>query len=252
MITGAGGNLGRALAEGLAGAGTCVALVDVGAGFRAAERLVRGLGSGALALRTDITSEAQVRRSFRAVLRRWGRLDILINNAGITGPTAPVEKVARQDWEQVLGVNLTGAFLCAREAVRVMKRQRRGQILQISSVAGKIAYPLRLPYACSKWALIGFTQTLAQELGPDHIRVNAVCPGPVAGEAMERILRARARALGTSARAVRRRYLRALALGRMATPADVVAAVLFLCSPAARNITGQALDVSAGWAAQTI
>ncbi|MFQ5927745.1 MAG: SDR family oxidoreductase [Terriglobia bacterium] len=252
VITGAGGELGRPLAEGLAAAGARVALLDVGAGYRAADRLARGWGSRGVALRVDITSEAQVRRGFRALLRRWARLDTLINNAGITGPTAPFEKIARPDWERILAVNLTGAFLCAREAARVMKRQRSGHILQIASVAGKIAYPLRLPYACSKWALIGFTQTLAQELGPDNIRVNAICPGPVAGAAMERIIQARARALRTNEGAVRRRYLRALALGRMATPTDVVAAVLFLCSPSARNITGQALDVSAGWAAQTI
>lgn len=252
VITGGGGELGQALAAGLAEAGARVALLDIGAGYRAAARWARRHGGRAASVRTDVTSEVQVRRAFRVVLRRWARLDILINNAGITGPTASFDEMTRRDWERVLAVNLTGAFLCAREAAPVMKRRRSGVILQISSVAGKVAYPLRLPYACSKWALIGFTETLAQELGRFGIRVNAICPGPVEGAAIAHIIGARARALGRSLEAVRRSYLGAMALGRMVTPADVAAAAVFLCSPAARNITGQALDISAGWAAQTI
>ncbi len=128
-----------------------------------------------------------------------------------------------------------------------MLARRQGCIVNIGSVAGRIAYPLRAAYAASKWGLTGLTLTLAQECGKSGIRANAVCPGPVEGPAMDSVIRRRARALNLSLDAMRRRYLRPAALGRMVTPAEVSQAVLFLCSDAARSITGQVLEVSAGF-----
>lgn len=255
VITGGGGELGRALAEGLAAGGARVALLDIEPAWRRARRLARRLGAQALPVRCDLTREADVRRAFVQVMRRWGRIDFLINNAGIEGPTAPLEKIRRADWERMLGVNLTGAFLCAREAARWMKPGRSangGCIIQIGSVAGRIAYRLRLPYAVSKCALEGLTRTLAAELGPRHIRVNLVVPGPIAGARMERLIRRRARATGQSQQAVLASYLEATSLHRMVEADDVVRLVLFLCSASGRNITGQTLEVSAGWTAGSL
>jgi NAD(P)-dependent dehydrogenase (short-subunit alcohol dehydrogenase family) len=244
VITGGGGELGRALAEGFTHAGARVALLDVEPALSRARRWARTLEDQALALRCDITRENEVRRAFAAVARRWRRLDFVLNNAGIEGPTTPAAKISRRQWEQTLAVNLTGAFLCAREAARRMKRG--GGIIQIGSVAGRIAYPLRLPYAVSKCALEGLTRTLAAELGPQNIRVNLVAPGPIAGERMERVIRQRARATGRSAEAVRASYLEATTLKKMVDPENVVRTVLFLCARGT-YLSGQTIEVSSGW-----
>jgi NAD(P)-dependent dehydrogenase (short-subunit alcohol dehydrogenase family) len=244
VITGGGGELGLALAQGFVAAGARVALLDIKPALAHARRWARAREDQALALRCDITREAEVRRAFAAAARRWRRLDILVNNAGIEGPTAPARRMSLREWEETLAVNLTGAFLCAREAARRMKRG--GAIVQIGSVAGRIAYPLRLPYAVSKCALEGLTRTLAAELGPRNIRVNLVAPGPIAGVRMERVIRQRARATGRRADAVRAGYLEATTLKSMVAPEDVVKAVLFLCARGA-YVSGQTIEVSSGW-----
>lgn len=251
VITGGGGELGRALAEGFAAEGARLALLDIPPALRRAQALVRHLRAEGLAVRCDLARETDVRRAFQSIRHRWGRIDILINNAGIEGPTRSAERVSRRDWEHTLGVNLTGAFLCAREALPLMKRDG-GSIVQIGSVAGRIAYPLRLPYAVSKAALETLTRGLAVELARYNIRVNLVAPGPIAGARMGRVIRRRAKFTGRSERAVRQGYLQATSLGRMVPADDVVRVVIFLCSHAAAHITGQTLEVSAGWTAQAL
>ncbi len=153
----------------------------------------------------------------------------------------------RSDWDEVLTVNLTGAWLCCQAVLPEMIARRAGKIINIASMAGKIAYPLRSPYAVSKWGLIGLTLTLAQEVGVYQIQVNAVCPGPVEGERMRRIIRDRAVALGQVPEEVERAYVEPAAMKRMVRAEDVAALVAFLASPEADNITGQAIDVSAGF-----
>lgn len=252
VITGGGGELGGALGRAFVEAGACVTLLDTGLAARRAHARARKFSPCAFALHTDVSREPAVRRAFRQVIRKWKRLDYLINNAALEGPTAPLEKITLADWNRTLAANLTGAFLCAREAAHWMKRQREGCIIQIGSVGGRIAYPLRLPYSVSKGALEALTRNLAVELGPANIRVNLVSPGPTAGTRIERVLRRRARAAGQSLAQVRESYLKPMVLGRMIKTEDVVRAVLFLCSPAGENITGQTLEVSAGWTAGSL
>ena len=146
-----------------------------------------------------------------------------------------------------MAVNLTGAFLCAKAVAPLMMEQRCGKIINISSIAGKQAYPLRAPYAVSKWGLIGLTLTLAKELGPHNIQVNAVCPGPVEGERMRTIIEKRASELKRSVEEVQRAYLSATVLGRMVREDDVASVAVFLASAEGDNITGQAIDVAAGY-----
>ena len=250
-ITGGGGDLGRALAKAFAAEGTGVVLLDVHPALQRAVALCRKLGANSFTLRCDVTRESDVRQAFRTVGERCGRLDFLINNAGIEGPTRPAEGISLPDWDRTLRVNLTGAFLCAREALPLM-RKRGGATIQIGSVAGRIAYSLRLPYAVSKAALEALTRGLAAEFGKYRIRVNLVAPGPIAGARMNRVIRKRARATGRRESAVRESYEQASCLERMVTIDDVVRSVIFLCSPAAANITGQTLEVSAGWMAQRL
>jgi len=247
LVTGAGSGIGAAIALGFLRSGARVA----GAGrYRPRSDLTGGIeaaGDRWLWVRADVRREPDVRRLVRTVLSEFGHVDILINNAAVRGPTDPATKLKLRDWDDVLETNLTGPFLCARECLRHMMRRRRGQIINISSMAGRMAYPLRAAYCASKWGLIGLTLTLAQEAGSRNVRVNAICPGPVEGPAMESVIVRRARALGISPEKMRQRYVEPTALGRMVSASDVSDAVVFLCSEAARSVTGQVIDVSAGF-----
>jgi len=260
LVTGASRGLGRAIARAFAGAGARVALVSTGAdGVKQVADEIAAAGGEALPLAGDVSNEADVRRFVAQAERTLGPIDVLVNNAGITGPTVPVTEVALSHWERVLAVNLTGVFLCTREVLRGMiarlstaaaepaqSHHSAAAIINIGSIAGKISYPLRTPYASSKWALVGLTQTLAEEVGRYGIRVNCICPGPVAGELLESVIAARAQALGLPAETVRQKFMGFTMLKRMVQPEDVAATVLFLASDAAASITGQALDVTGG------
>jgi sorbitol-6-phosphate 2-dehydrogenase len=247
IVTGGGNGIGRAIALRLArdGADVVVAGRRQGALEESAAK-VRALGKKSLAVVADVSREDDVSAMAKRAIEAFGRTDILVSNAGIMGPTAPVVNVKRADWDEVLAINLTGAYLCAKAVLPDMIARRSGKIINISSVAGKIAYALRSPYAVSKWGMIGLTLTLAAEAGASNIQVNAVCPGPVAGERIRRVIEHRAAELGRPAAEVERFYVEDTALKRMATEEDVAALVAFLASSHADNITGQAIDVSAG------
>jgi NAD(P)-dependent dehydrogenase (short-subunit alcohol dehydrogenase family) len=248
IVTGGGRAIGKRIALRLAEDGLDVVVAGPDRPELAtAVAEVEAFGRRGLAVVTDVTREEQVSALADQTLKAFGRIDVLVNNAGIIGPTAPVAAVRRADWDEVLAVNLTGAFLCAKAVLPTMTAQQSGRIINIASVAGKIANALRSPYAVSKWGLIGLTLTLAKEVGTHNIQVNAVCPGPVVGESMRGIIERRAAELGRAAAEVERDYLQAAALKRMVEADDVAAVVAFLASPAAGNITGQALDVSAGY-----
>ena len=167
----------------------------------------------------------------------------MVNNAGIAGPTAPVEEIRLGDWERTLAVNITGPFLCARRAVPLLKQAGGGSIVNISSISGRLGLPLRSPYSASKWAVVGFTTTLAKELGPYGIRVNAVLPGPVAGERLKAVVEAKAKAIGVSYAELEEELLRSVSLRKKVTPQDVANMVVFLCSELGSCISGQAISV---------
>lgn len=208
---------------------------------------LRQSGRRALAVVTDVRDEDQVAAMAQHTIDAFGRIDALVNNAGIIGPTAAVAEMPRDEWDAVLAVNLTGAMLCAKAVAPAMIARRSGKIINIASVAGKIGYALRSAYAASKWGMIGLTMTLAKELAKHNIQVNAVCPGPVRGERMARIIAQRAVELEQTEQEVEREYLSAIALKRFVEPEDVADLVAFLASEQSNNITGQAIDVSAGY-----
>ena len=198
-------------------------------------------------VRADVRNQQDVKRAVSQAIRQFGKIDILVNNAAARGPTAPVTNLTLKEWQEVLDTNLTGPFLFSRECLKYMVKQNEGQVINISSVVARWAYPLRAPYAASKAALISLTLTLAQEAGCANVRVNAVCPGPVEGKALHGVLNERARVLGISRDEMERRFMGPAALGRKITADDISRMVLFLCSDAARNVTGQVIDVSAGY-----
>jgi len=247
LVTGAGSGIGTVIALDFLKSGARITGVGKQWPLPGLAGEVEAAGDRWLWVRADVCREDDVRRLVRTVLDRFGRIDMLINNAAVRGPTCPVTRLRRRDWDNVLETNLTGPFLCARECLRHMMRRRQGQIVNVSSMAGRMAYPLRAAYCASKWGLIGLTLTLAQEAGAGNVRVNAVCPGPVEGPAMDSVIVSRARSLRISAETMREQYLKPTALRRMVTASDVSSAVLFLCSSAARNITGQVIEVSAGF-----
>lgn len=248
LVTGAGGELGGEIAAALLRAGASVAWVGRRGGrLKSRAQGLRAPLDRSLFVTADVRREHDVARAIRSVVRHFGRVDILVNNAGARGPTAPVGQITLAEWQEVLDTNLTGAFLFARECLPHMLRQREGRIVNISTVVSRWGYPLRAAYSASKAALNNLTLTLAQEAGASNVQVNAICPGPVAGPALEGVLAARAKALGVPLAKMRKDFMRPAALGRAVTPEDVSTLVVFLCSRRARNITGQIIDVSAGY-----
>lgn len=250
VITGAGAGIGRAIALAYLGAGARVHVCDRDAdalnallrstGGDVAGSAARGDLAGTVA---DVASEADVARLFAAALDRLGGLDVLVNNAGTAGPTGPVETIDLDGWRRTLAVNLDGMFLCARAAVPALRRAGAGSIVNLSSTAGLHGYPLRSPYAAAKWGVIGFTRTLAMELGPAGIRVNAVCPGSVRGDRIDGVIAAQAAVRGVTEDAIREHWLGQVSLRTFVEAEDVAALILFLTSRQGAKISGQALPV---------
>ena len=192
----------------------------------------------------DASSAADVDLVFDDVRGTLGGLDVLVNNAGIAGPTGPIDELDAAAWERTIAVNLHSQFYFSRRAVPLLRESSASpSLIAMGSVAGRLGYPYRTPYAASKWAIVGLTKSLAIELGPQGIRVNAVLPGPVEGERMSAVIAARAKATGVSVDAMREQYLSRISLRRMVGAQDIAAFALFLCSPAARNVTGQAVSI---------
>ena len=198
---------------------------------------------GATALHVDVADPAAVTALFATAERELGGLDVLINNAGIAGPTARVEDVTPDALSRTLAVNVEGQFHCARHAVPLLRRACGGTILNLSSVAGRLGFPMRSPYAASKWAVVGFTKSLAIELGETGIRVNAILPGHVETERFRRVVRSKAEAIGESFDDVRARFLAPVSLKRTVSPEDIANMALYLASPFGASITGQAISV---------
>lgn len=191
----------------------------------------------------DVADEDDVTSLFDDLRQNLGGLDALVNNAGIAGPTGGVEHISLADWRRTIDVGLTGQFLCTHHAVPFLRDVEDGAIINLSSAAGRFGYAFRTPYAAAKWGVIGFTQSLAKELGPAGIRVNAVLPGAVNGPRMQGVIRNRALQLGMSEAEMENEIVEHISLRRMARPEDIAAMVLFLLGPGGFNISGQSLSV---------
>jgi len=196
--------------------------------------------------RADVSLRDDVDRLFDDVRRELGGLDVLVNNAGIAGPTAKVEDIRPEDWERCIAVDLNGMFYCTRRAMPMIKAAGGGSIINLSSIAGRLGFPLRTPYAAAKWAVVGFSESLAAEAGPDGVRVNCIQPGVVEGERVERVIEAKAKGLGISSEEMRGRLLQSVSLRTAVSAQDVANTALFLASEAGRHISGQAISVCGG------
>ncbi len=240
LVTAGAGGIGREVARGFAAEGARVHVCDVDAAALAA---LAQSDPAITRSQADVSDRAQVARMFDEALAALGGLDVLVNNAGIAGPTGGVDEIAPEEWDRCLAINITGQFNCARLAAPHLRKSRNPSMINLSSLAGRLGFALRTPYAASKWAVIGFTKSLAIELGRDGIRVNAILPGIVEGERQDRVLRQKAQARGLSFEQVREEALSFVSLHATVTPQELADTMLFLASPRGRKISGQAISV---------
>jgi NAD(P)-dependent dehydrogenase (short-subunit alcohol dehydrogenase family) len=236
LVTAGGAGIGRVIADTFLEHGAKVHVCDLD------ERALKSLGAMTHSV-ADVAKLADVDRLFEDVQRMLGGLDVLVNNAGIAGPTAKVEDIEPEDWDRTIAIDLSGMFYCTRKAMPMIKRSGGGSIVNLSSAAGRHGFPQRTPYAAAKWGVVGFTKSLAAEAGPDKVRVNAILPGLVEGDRIERVIAAKAKATGVSHEEFRQKLLETTSLRSTVRAQDIANMALFLCTEPGERITGQALAV---------
>jgi NAD(P)-dependent dehydrogenase (short-subunit alcohol dehydrogenase family) len=240
LVTAGAGGIGLAIARRFVGEGARVHVCDVD------EMALAALAKSDPAItesRCDVSNRASVQKMFDEVVAALGGLDVLVNNAGIAGPTSKVEEMNPKDWDRCLDVCLTGQFNCTRLAVPLLRDSGNASIVNLSSAAGRLGFAMRTPYAASKWGVIGFTKSLAIELGPDRIRVNAILPGLVAGDRQRRVLEAKAQQRGISFAEMERVAFSYTSIKDYVTPEQIADQILVMCSPRGRTISGQAVSI---------
>ncbi len=240
LVTAGAAGIGLAIARTFRDHGAKVFVCDVD--DKALAALDKDIGR----TKADVASVADVDRLFAESQKALGGLDVLVNNAGIAGPTAKVEDIAPEDWDRCIAIDLNGMFYCTRKAMPLLKAAGGGSIVNLSSVAGRLGFPMRTPYAAAKWAVVGFTESLAAEAGPDGVRVNCLQPGIVEGERIERVIDAKAKGLGISNDEMRARMLESVGLRTTVTAQDIADMALFLATEPGRHISGQALSICGG------
>ena len=240
LVTAGANGIGREVARAFIGEGAKVHVCDVD------QKALAALKKSAPTITqtsADVAERGDVERLFGEALKALSGLDVLVNNAGIAGPTGRVEDIAPEQWDRCLAVNITGQFNCARLAVPHLRKSKNPSIVNLSSAAGRLGFPMRAPYAASKWAVVGFTKSLAIELGPAGIRVNAILPGIVEGERIRRVFDAKAKARGISFEQMQAEALSFVSMRTTVTPQQLADAILFICSARGRTISGQAISV---------
>ena len=247
VVTGAGQGIGAASAVALSKAGAIVIAADIDAELAATTaEAISAEGRRASAIAVDVSSLEDIQRLIDGVIEEFDRLDVLVNNAGVTR-RADIMEITEADWDRIHRVNAKGVFFCLQAAARVMIPRRSGRIINIASIAGKgYAGTSNAAYAASKGAVISLTKTAAQQLGRHNINVNAICPGVTRTALSDANLRVRAEQEGLSLEAMEQRRTEVIPLGRVNEPSDIAAMAVFLASPGARNITGQSYNVDGG------
>ncbi len=240
LVTAGASGIGAAIAAAFRASGALVSVADMDASAVAAAR--QG-DPGLFAVQADVSQPDEVDAWIDGAVAAWGGIDVLVNNAGTAGPTALVEDVSVDEWRACLSTSLDSHFFTARRVVPLLKAQGSGSIISISSTAGFYGFGLRTPYASAKWAVIGFTKSLAVELGPHGVRANAICPGSVEGPRMTRVIDAEAVMRGIDPQVVRDEYTQGQSIPRFVRPSEIADLCVFLASPGAAMINGQAIAV---------
>lgn len=243
LVTAGAAGIGRVIARTFSEHGAKVHICDVD------EKALAGTKKqlpGVTQTAADVSRLADVDRLFEDVKKHLHGLDVLINNAGIAGPTAKVEDIRPEDWDRTIAVDLNGMFYCTRKAMPLIKEAGGGSIINLSSAAGRLAFPMRTPYSAAKWAVVGFTESLAAEAGPDKVRVNCIQPGIVEGERIDRVISAKAKALGVPEKEIRDKMVEGVSMKTTVTAQDIANVALFLATAPGRHISGQAISVCGG------
>ena len=243
LITAGAAGIGRVTARTFSEHGAKVHICDIDDKAMAATKKQLPSVTQSLA---DVSRLEDVERLFADVKKHLGGLDVLINNAGIAGPTAKVEDIRPEDWDRCIAIDLNGMFYCTRKAMPLIKAAGGGSIINLSSIAGRLAFPMRTAYSAAKWAVVGFTQSLAAEAGPDKVRVNCIQPGIVEGDRIDRVIDAKAKGLGKTPDEVRSEMLEGVSLHTTVTAQDIANMALFLATAPGRHISGQAISVCGG------
>jgi len=240
LVTAGGSGIGRVIAQTFLDHGARVHVCDVD------EKALQKLPQQIKQTVADVAKLGDVERLFEDIKRHFGGLDVLVNNAGIAGPTAKVEDIRPEDWERCIAVDLNGMFYCTRKAMPLIKAAGGGSIINLSSAAGRLAFPMRTPYSAAKFGVVGFTESLAAEAGPDRVRVNCIQPGVVEGERIERVIAAKAQALGISFDEVKSKLLEGVSMHTTVSAQDIANMALYLATEPGKHISGQALAVCGG------
>ncbi|MEX0847715.1 MAG: SDR family oxidoreductase [Ilumatobacteraceae bacterium] len=240
IVTAAASGIGRAIAQAFVEAGADVSICDVD---EQALGAFRHDMPGVAAAQVDLRDGDAIDRWIDAAVAALGGVDVLVNNAGIKGPTAAVEDVDPSEWAETLSVCLDSHYRCARRVAPLLKAQGGGSIINMSSTAGLFGYGMRTPYAAAKWAVVGLTKSLAIELGPHGVRCNCICPGSVRGARMDGVITAEATVRGVAPADVEREYLSGQSMPRWVEPTEIAAMCVFLASPGASMVNGQALAI---------
>jgi NAD(P)-dependent dehydrogenase (short-subunit alcohol dehydrogenase family) len=240
LVTAGAGGIGLEIARAFVAEGARVHVCDVDA------KALRALGLSDPKItrsKADVSDRKQIAKLFKEALAALKGLDVLVNNAGIAGPTGKVDEIAPEDWDRTLAIDITGQFNCTRLAVPHLRQSRNASIVNLSSAAGRLGFPLRAPYAAAKWAVVGFSKSLAAELGPEGIRVNAIQPGIVSGERIDRVMENKAKARGISPAEMLKEALSVVSMRTTVTPQQIADTIVFICSERGRTISGQAISV---------
>jgi NAD(P)-dependent dehydrogenase (short-subunit alcohol dehydrogenase family) len=240
LITAGAGGIGLKVAEAFEREGAAVHVCDVDKDALATLKKSHPRITSSIC---DVADRAQVAALFKDALAALGGLDCLINNAGIAGPTGPVHEINPEDWDRCLEVCITGQFNCTRLAVEPLKQSKNPSIINLSSAAGKFGFPNRSPYAAAKWGVVGFTKTLAMELGQYGIRANAILPGTVEGDRIRRVFEAKAQIAGKAMLEIKSAAMANASIKQMIAPEQLADTMLLLASPRGRTISGQAISV---------
>ena len=249
IVVGSGRGIGEVIARTFAKEGAAIALVDLAKMKAELEGIAQEIsqnGGKAIAIVADCTDDSQVKKMVDETVRRWGKIDILVNSAGLRGPLVPVQDITEEEWDTVLDVNLKGVFLCCRAVLKVMMQQKSGSIVSISGTAGKEGMALRGSLCAAKWGLLGLTQTIAKEAGPSGIRANIICPGGMDEPELRDMYAERAKGLGMEFSQLEKSVLELTPLRKYAKHDEVAKAALFLASSDSSHTTGESLNVSGG------
>ena len=249
VVVGSARGIGEAIAHTFAAEGASLVLVDLEKMKPQLDEVVQSItqmGAKAITIVADCTDDIQVNQVVDETMRRWGRIDVLVNSAGLRGPLVPVQDITEQEWNSVLAVNLKAVFLCCRGVLKVMMKQKSGSIVSISGTAGKEGMALRGSLCAAKWGLLGLTQTIAKEAGPYGIRANVICPGGMDEPDLRAMYAERAKGLGMEFSELEKSVLELTPLRKYAKHDEVAKAAPFLASSDSSHTTGESLNVSGG------